>query len=133
MRPEQIARVCHEVNRAICEASGDMSQKPWECAEQWQRDSAIRGVTFSLANPAAAASAQHDAWMADKAADGWVFGSVKDPIAKTHPCIVPYEQLPFEQRVKDHAFRAIVGVLSAGDFEAEGFDFNALQQLRKIS
>jgi hypothetical protein len=103
-----VARVCHEINRAICEAAGDTSQRPWLEAEAWQRESAIKGVEFAVANPNAGASAQHDAWMADKIADGWVYGPVKDAAAKTHPCLVPYDQLPFEQRVKDHTFRAIV-------------------------
>ena len=110
---ESIARVCHEVNRAICEASGDHSQKSWETAAQWQRDSAVRGVAFTLANPAATPADQHVAWMQDKLADGWVYGAVKDAEAKTHPCLVAYDELPFEQRVKDHAFRAIVGAMSA--------------------
>ena len=112
MRIDDIARVCHEVNRAICEAAGDHSQKPWEHAEQWQRDSAIKGVQFAIQNPNAEPSAQHDAWMADKLADGWRYGEVKDASAKTHPCIVAYDALPFDQRVKDHAFRAVVAALS---------------------
>jgi hypothetical protein len=109
---EEIARVCHEANRAICEASGDHSQKPWDEAEQWQRDSALRGVEFALANPSAPASAQHDAWSADKTKDGWTHGAVKDADAKTHPCLVPYDDLPFNQRVKDHVFRAIVAAMA---------------------
>lgn len=108
-----VARVCHEVNRAICEASGDMSQRPWEQAEPWQRDSAVRGVAFALANPDASPEAQHNAWMKDKITDGWIWGAKKDADAKTHPCMVPYHLLPFEQRVKDHAFRAVVGALTA--------------------
>lgn len=32
MTIEQIARVCHEVNRAYCESMGDTSQVPWEDA-----------------------------------------------------------------------------------------------------
>lgn len=111
MNTWDIASVCHEVNRAVCEAAGDHSQKPWAEAAQWQRDSANKGVNFAIDNPGAAASAQHDAWMADKIADGWVYGPVKDAAAKTHPCLVPYHQLPFEQRVKDHTFRAVVAAL----------------------
>jgi hypothetical protein len=110
---EGIARVCHEVNRAICEAAGDASQRPWNEAEQWQRDSAVQGVHFAINNPDATASAQHEAWMADKRADGWTCGSVKDATAKTHPCMVPYDQLPFEQRVKDHAFKAVVRAMAS--------------------
>lgn len=110
---EAIARACHEANRAICETYGDQSQKPWGAAEGWQRDSAIKGVRFALDNPTAPPSAQHDAWTADKIADGWVYGAVKDADAKTHPCLVSYDDLPPEQRVKDGVFKAIVNALAA--------------------
>jgi hypothetical protein len=29
-------------------------------------------------------------------------------LPKRHPCLVPYAQLPFEQRVKDTLFRTVV-------------------------
>jgi hypothetical protein len=107
----QIAVVCHQANKAWCEANEDYSQKDWEQAEDWQRDSAIKGVEFAIANPDAGDSAQHDAWSADKVADGWVFGDAKDPVKKTHPCLVPFEQLPEFQQKKDRLFRAIVNSL----------------------
>ena len=105
---EIVARVCHEANRGLCEATGDTSQKSWAEAADWQRESAISGVRFALENPNAPAAAQHNAWLADKARDGWQFGAVKNADKKEHPCIVPYEQLPAEQRWKDHLFRGIV-------------------------
>ena len=108
---ENIARVCHEANRAWCAVNGDDSQKPWDQAEQWQRESAIAGVRFALANPDAPDSAQHDAWMNDKLRDGWIYGPVKDAAAQTHPCLVPFDQLPAEQQAKDRLFRAIVAAL----------------------
>lgn len=110
--PVQIARVCHEANRGLCAAVGDNSQKDWDSAEPWQRDSAIKGVEFALANPKAHASAQHDAWCANKVADGWVYGPIKDAAAKRHPCLVAYDRLPAEQRAKDQIFQAIVRSLS---------------------
>ena len=112
MNTTAVARVCHEANRAYCIAFGDDYQKPWEEADQWQRDSAIRGVEFARANPTAPPSAQHDAWLADKVKDGWTYGAVKDPAKKTHPCIVPYDELPIQQRLKDTLFKAIVNALS---------------------
>lgn len=118
MNSREIARVCHETNRALCEAFGDHSQKPWDEAEGWQRDSAIKGVEFALLNPDAPPSAQHDAWTADKVAAGWVYGEVKDATAKTHPCIVPYEQLPPEQRAKDYVFRAVVHGMAGARWDA---------------
>lgn len=105
---EQIAQIAHETNAAFCRSIGDNSQVKWEDAPDWQKQSAIRGVEFALANPNAPASSQHDAWMKDKIADGWGYGEVKDPAAKTHPCIVSYNQLPRDQRLKDHLFRAVV-------------------------
>jgi hypothetical protein len=108
-----VAKVCHEANRAFCETLGDHSQQPWDAAEQWQRDSMIAGVRFAVEHPAAAPDDLHQAWMKKKLADGWVYGKVKDPEQKTHPCLVPYDQLPKEQQLKDSLFRAIVTVLLA--------------------
>lgn len=103
-----IARVCHEANRAYCQALGDDSQPAWEDAPEWQRSSAINGVQFHLANPDAGPSHSHDEWLKEKAATGWKYGPVKDPEKKEHPCFVPYDQLPAEQKAKDYIFRAIV-------------------------
>ena len=91
--------------------NGDDSQKDWAETPEWQRDSAIKGVEFAIANPDAPDSAQHDAWMSDKISDGWVYGELKDFEKKTHPCIVPFEKLPEFQQKKDKLFRAIVNAL----------------------
>ena len=109
---EQIARVCHEANRAYCLAIGDDTQKPWSEAEEWQRESAVNGVVYALSHPDAPNSAQHDSWMKDKVDAGWSYGLVKDSFLKTHPCIVPYDDLPIEQRRKDALFKAVVKALS---------------------
>jgi hypothetical protein len=106
-----IAKVCHQANKAWCESQGDTSQKDWAEAEQWQRDSAINGVKFRLENPDAPASAQHESWMEEKLSQGWVYGEVKDAEKKTHPCIVPFEELPEFQQKKDKLFSAIVDAL----------------------
>jgi len=105
-----IARVAHEANRAWCEANGDMSQSSWDYAPDWQQESAVNGVKFHIMNPDAGDSASHDNWMAEKIAAGWVYGYEKDPEATppTHPCIVPFDQLPKVQQIKDAIFRAIV-------------------------
>lgn len=113
----QIARICHQTNKAFCEALEDFTQKDWDSAEQWQRDSAIKGVAFALANPDAPASTQHDAWLADKKADGWKYGAVKSPAAKLHPCMVPYEDLPLDQRMKDYLFKGVVAAFARASQE----------------
>ena len=112
MTPEQIARVCHEANKALCDSQGDFSQKEWDRAPGWQRESALNGVHLHLTDPSASPAASHESWMAEKVADGWVYGRIKNEAAKTHPCIVPFDQLPPHQQAKDHLFRAIVHALA---------------------
>lgn len=107
---ESIATVCHEANRAYCQSLGDNSQLPWGEAPQWQRDSAIAGVQFKIDNPDAGPDASHNSWLAQKEAEGWVYGEVKDVEAKTHPCFVPYDELPEDQKAKDALF---IGVCKA--------------------
>jgi len=108
---EDIAKVCHAANAAYCRAIGDCSQKLWLEAEEWQRDSAIKGVQFALANPNAPASSQHEAWLKDKLDQGWKVGPVKDAGKKEHPCCVPYSELPDEQKAKDSLFLGVVNSL----------------------
>ena len=107
----KIARVSHQTNKAYCESIGDDSQTDWEGAPGWQQMSAIRGVEFHLANPDATPSASHESWLSEKARDGWKYGPVKDPEKKEHPCFMPYDQLPVEQRVKDYLFKGVVDAM----------------------
>lgn len=108
MQVEDVAKVCHAVNKALCESFGDHSQKLWEEAEGWQKESAITGVEWRLANPDASGSAQHDIWCAEKIEAGWTWGPHKDSTAKTHPCLVSFDSLPPEQKAKDALFVAVV-------------------------
>lgn len=105
----QIAKTCHEVNKTYCERIGDTSQVSWEKAPDWQKESAIKGVRFHLANPDASPSHSHESWMKEKTEQGWKYGEIKDSVKKEHPCYVPYEQLPAEQQTKDYLFKSIVG------------------------
>lgn len=106
----KVAELCHEANKAWCEINEDNSQPSWAEALGWQKESAINGVLFHMANPDAGDSASHDNWMAEKVANGWVYGEIKDQEAKTHPCIVSFDELPVYQQKKDAIFRSIVHV-----------------------
>jgi hypothetical protein len=109
---EKVARVAHEANRAFCVATGDDSQPSWDEAPEWQKGSARAGVKFCVVNPNAPPSANHESWLEQKRRDGWVYGATKSAEDKTHPCIVPYDELPVEQRAKDYLFRAVVHALA---------------------
>ena len=107
---EAIARVCHEANRAYCLALNDTSQPAWDDAPAWQQDSARHGVEAHLAG-GLTPEQSHESWLNEKIATGWVYGLIKDPDEKTHPCCVPYADLPEDQRRKDKLFGAIVNSL----------------------
>lgn len=109
----QIAKVCHEANRAWCQTLGDLSTPTWESATQAQRDSMITGVLFRLNNPGASAGASHDAWMKSKVCAGWTLGIVKDEAIKQHPSLVPFDQLPLSVQTKDFLFAGIVKAVCA--------------------
>lgn len=108
MTLSQIAQVAHEINQSYCWSIGDDTQVGWEDAPQWQRDSALLGVQFHLKNPNASPSSSHDSWLAQKTAEGWKYGPVKDADKKEHPCYVPYNELPTEQKSKDYLFKQVV-------------------------
>lgn len=110
---EEIATVCHNVNKAYCAAMGDLSQPEWELAPEWQRQSAINGVQAHIDSGLSMKPwDSHSAWMAEKEKDGWVYGAEKNPDKKTHPCMVPYDSLPREQKAKDYLFMEVVHTLA---------------------
>ena len=108
---EIIARICHEANKAYCESMEDFSQLPWDEAPEWQKNSAFNGVLFHMEHPDALPSASHESWLAEKKADGWKYGPIKDADKKEHPCFVPFEDLPFNQQMKDVIFGGICKAL----------------------
>ena len=92
---ETIAEICHIVNKAYCDAP------------DWQKESAINGVKFHMENDVTPEQS-HESWMREKLDNGWVYGYEKNADKKEHPCMVLYNDLPEEQRMKDKLFKAVV-------------------------
>jgi hypothetical protein len=109
-----IAPACHEANRLIQFVVGEEVSPPWPDAPDWQRNSALAGVTAMMANPGRTPEQSHEGWLAHKQAEGWVYGPVKDAEKKEHPCMVPYSELPPSQRVKDWVFTTITRTILTG-------------------
>lgn len=109
---EIIARVCHEANRAFAAAHGDFSHPVWDEAEDWMREATYEGIRYRLANPEAPPGAQHRQWMEQKRATGWTYGAVKDGEAKTHPLLIPFEELPEREKQKDALFMGVISALT---------------------
>lgn len=111
---ETIAEACHEANRVLQARNQEMVNPRWVEAPEEMRDSVIDGVLYLLGNPEATPQESHANWLAFKEREGWSYGEVKSFRYKTHPCFVPYEQLPRDQRVKDALFHGIVRSLTYG-------------------
>ena len=105
---EQVAAICHEANRAYVNATEGKDIQPWHLAPQWQKESAIDGVNYVLEHPDVTPEKMHERWMEYRLSAGWVHGETKDNEKKTHPCLVPYDQLPEVQKAKDYLFVAVV-------------------------
>jgi hypothetical protein len=113
MKVVEIAKICHEANKAYCQTIGDDSQVSWEDAPEWQKESAIKGVIYHLFNKMSTPADSHNSWMEEKKREGWKWGMVKNPELKEHPCYVPFESLPQDQQTKDHLFLGIVRSLES--------------------
>ena len=103
-----VAKVCHEANKAYCATIGDTNQPDWENAPDWQKESAITGVKFHFYNENTTPADSHNSWLKEKTEQGWKYGEVKDPEKKEHPCVTAYENLPKSQQLKDYIFKGIV-------------------------
>lgn len=43
----------------------------------------------------------HEVWAQGRIKDGWTYGDERNDVLRTHPCLVPYEQLSEEEKDYD--------------------------------
>lgn len=43
----------------------------------------------------------HEVWAKARIDEGWTYGEKRDGIHKKHPCLVPYDELPEEEKEYD--------------------------------
>ena len=43
----------------------------------------------------------HEVWAKSRIEQGWKYGEKRDDTKKLHPCLVPYEELPEEEKLYD--------------------------------
>lgn len=102
----RVARGVHAAIRAYNESIGDAALPAWDDLDAQLQASTMSGVEACLNG--ATPRQQHENWMATRIADGWVYGPKTDRAAKINQCLVPYTELPYEQRIKDEVFQAAV-------------------------
>lgn len=109
--PEQIAEVCHNANRSLQHLLNDPVSPEWHETDFETRQSATEGVM--LAQDGKSPEQLHESWVEFKLKHGWSYSAEpKNVETKTHPCLVPYGELPVEQRMKDELFFSIVRALT---------------------
>jgi len=47
------------------------------------------------------AEMEHERWSKEKLNNGWQYGTSKDNYLKLHPCLIPWSDLPEDEREKD--------------------------------
>ena len=58
----------------------------------------------------------HEVWAASRIAQGWTYGPVRDDAKKETPCLVPYADLPEEEKAydRDTAMETLKLIVSLG-------------------
>ena len=58
----------------------------------------------------------HEVWARQRLAEGWKYGKERNDKRKEHPCLIPYEELPENEKNYDRntAFETIRFLLSKG-------------------
>lgn len=110
MNIEKAAQINHEIIIEMQKMIGDPVVPSWDDAPEWMKQSTRDG----LSNHATSAEHNHALWMTDRVNDGWVYGETKDEEAKTHPCLIPYAEVPIEQRLKDVSMLVLKRFISQG-------------------
>lgn len=64
-------------------------------------ESLIEGTNFALNHPNLTAKENHFLWCAKKVKQGYKYGKVLDVEKKTHPSLIPFEELSEVEKRKD--------------------------------
>lgn len=103
------------VHAALAELSEFAGEKDviheFDSLPQPQKDKVIAGVDMLVANKDAGVEARHAAWMEKMLNDGWKLGKNRDDVNKTHPRLVPFDQLPKKEAAKEKMLHTIVRAL----------------------
>lgn len=70
----------------------------------------IKDLTELLAKNA------HDIWAKTRMEEGWIYGENRDDHKKEHPCLIPYEDLPDQEKQYDRntAMETLKAIVAMG-------------------
>lgn len=112
MNVKSVAKLLHSQNNVIKKLNGekvlyeDFKDLPEEMSE-----SLLIAIQTYLNNAEITPEQMHNKWLATRASNGWVYGDVISYEAKTHPNMVTYDELPFNQKIKDLALLNVLKII----------------------
>lgn len=58
----------------------------------------------------------HDVWMEERVRQGWSYGEKRDDVNKKHSCLIPYKELPEEEKIYDRntSIETLMFILNKG-------------------
>jgi hypothetical protein len=105
---QHCAAICYEANRMLSQQLGEELPPPWAEAGDYMQSSMVDGVKAIHDGIVKSPEESHATWMKRRIDDGWIYGEKKDDFLKVNPYLVPFSQLPEEQKIKSRMFFNIV-------------------------
>jgi hypothetical protein len=105
-----VARYATELNRTVRMMDGQDAGPPFTELEKSDPEkyegvrAAVRHALYSPYYSGSNPIEQHNAWVYAKLKLGWTYGPREDKNKKTHPCLLPYDELSVIDRFKDVVF-----------------------------
>jgi hypothetical protein len=103
---ERRAWFVYEAARVENTAAGrPINPEPWEQRDEKFRANMIQAVAKQCGSDRLTCpEALHDAWVKAYEDMGWIYGEFRDTDKKTHPDMVPFDQLSRLEQEKDQVF-----------------------------
>ena len=106
IKVEDIARICFslvvDIRRHNFLENELNLDETFDTISAERQQQLIKNIEHIRLNPDITAKEEHEIWAKLKINDGWKYGEVTDRENKIHACLVPYDELNFYQKLKDH-------------------------------
>ena len=105
----------YEAARMEAEVSGrSIVPERWDDRDEAFKTQFVKVISRQCSGDKfSSAEAVHDSWWREYERMGWVYGTDRDQEKKTHPDMVPFNELPKDERDKDEIFLRLCAVAEA--------------------
>lgn len=115
MNQYKIAEILHNAISAIPRTDGSVIV-PWDALNGVLKDRAVDTVRCLMTDRMALgveipAKELHDIWHANMIDMGWYYGPTYSFEQKLHPSMVPFDELPDDEKIKDAIWSGIIYAL----------------------